>query len=85
VRLPDGSIASITAIPLPDKFDTLLQSWDMAFKDNATSDYVVGQVWAALKADRFLFDQKRDRLNMPATKLALTALSAKWPQRMLPS
>jgi predicted phage terminase large subunit-like protein len=39
----------------------------------------VGQVWAALKADRFLLDQKRDRLNMPATKLALTALSAKWP------
>jgi predicted phage terminase large subunit-like protein len=79
VRLPDGSICSILAVPLPDQFDALLQSWDMAFKDKVTSDYVVGQVWAALKADRFLLDQRRNRLNMPDTKAAVTAMSAKWP------
>jgi predicted phage terminase large subunit-like protein len=80
VRMPEnGSLCAIPAIPLPDRFDSLIQSWDMSFKDKITSDYVVGQVWGTLKADRFLLDQKRDRLNMPATKSAVTALSEKWP------
>jgi predicted phage terminase large subunit-like protein len=79
VRMPDGSLCAIAAIPLPDRFDQVLQSWDCAFKDKITSDYVVGQVWAALKADRFLLDQKRDRLNMPATKAAVTTMTEKWP------
>jgi len=79
VRMPDGSFLSVDPVPLPEKFDRMLQSWDLAFKDLATSDYVVGQVWAGLKADRFLLDQRRDRLNMPATKAALRAMSEKWP------
>jgi phage terminase large subunit-like protein len=47
VRLPDGSMQKIHAIHLPDNLDQELQSWDMAFKDLATSDYVAGQVWGA--------------------------------------
>jgi len=53
-----------------------MQSWDMAFKDKATSDYVVGQVWGAQGADRFLLDQRRARMDMPATQEAVRALSA---------
>jgi hypothetical protein len=45
VRLPDGGVVNIQAVPVPAEFDTMIQSWDMAFKDKATSDYVVGQVW----------------------------------------
>jgi predicted phage terminase large subunit-like protein len=79
IRMPDGEIKSIPAVPLPEQFDQMLQSWDMTFKDLSTSDYVVGQVWSAIKADRFLLDQRRDRLNMPATKAAVKAMSEKWP------
>ena len=80
VRLPNGEIQKIPALPLPPQFDQLLQSWDLAFKDLATSDYVVGQVWAAVGGDRFLLDQRRDRLDMPRTVEALRALSGRWPQ-----
>jgi predicted phage terminase large subunit-like protein len=67
----------------PATFDAVIQSWDMAFKDKATSDFVVGQVWGARGADRFLLDQVRGRMNFPATLVAVRALSAKWPQATL--
>ncbi len=54
VRLLDGSLQQVHAMELPAKFDEMLQSWDMAFKDLSTSDYVVGGVWGSGGADRFL-------------------------------
>jgi predicted phage terminase large subunit-like protein len=80
VRMPDGQMASIQAVPLPEEFDSQIQSWDLAFKDKATSDYVVGQVWASKGADRFLLDQRRERMDMPQTKEAIRMMSAKWPK-----
>src|ERR1022692_2815437 len=62
VRMADGTVESIAAVSLPERFDQVVQSWDLAFKDLATSDYVVGQVWAARRADRFLLDQRRERM-----------------------
>jgi predicted phage terminase large subunit-like protein len=79
VRLADGSLQRIHAVDLPDDFDEVLGSWDMAFKDLSTSDYVAGGVWAAKKADRFLLDQVRERLSFPRTLEAVKSLSAKWP------
>jgi predicted phage terminase large subunit-like protein len=76
VRLADGTFARIEAIPLPAHFDMYIQSWDMAFKDLATS--VVGQVWGVHKADRYLLDQRRARLDMPGTKEAVKELTKKW-------
>lgn len=61
----------------------LLASWDMAFKDTASSDYVVGQVWLRRGARAFLLDQVHDRLSFTETCHALRALSAKWPQAVL--
>ena len=80
VRTADGETLSIQAVPIPAQFDTMIQSWDMAFKDHATSDYVVGQVWGAAKADRFLIDQCRARMDMPATKDAVKHFSQQWPK-----
>jgi predicted phage terminase large subunit-like protein len=80
VKTPNGDVLSIEAVPIPAQFDTMLQSWDMAFKDGATSDYVVGQVWGANKADRFLLDQRRERMDMPSTKEAVKDLSRRWPK-----
>lgn len=79
VRMADGELRSIPAVALPENFDQVIQSWDLAFKDLKTSDYVAGQVWGAVKADRFLLDQRRDRLDMPATLAAIRMASDKWP------
>jgi predicted phage terminase large subunit-like protein len=80
VRMPDGGVQMIEAIPLPERMDETIQSWDLAFKGLADSDYVVGQVWGALKADRFLLDQRRERLDMPGTVAAIRSMTAKHPQ-----
>ena len=79
VKLPDGSVEQRQAVELPRRFDMRLQSWDMAFKDTANSDYVVGQVQGALGADRYLLDQIRDRLDFPKTVAAVRTLSRRWP------
>jgi predicted phage terminase large subunit-like protein len=79
VRLPDGSHQSIAALELV-RIDELIQSWDCAFKDLETSDYVVGQVWGRLGADLVLIDQIRDRMDCPSTVRAVRQLSAQWPQ-----
>jgi predicted phage terminase large subunit-like protein len=79
VRIPDGSLQSIPNVPLPEEFDEVVQSWDLSFKDLATSDYVVGQVWGAKGADRYLLDQTRERMDLPRTLDAIRAMSAKWP------
>jgi len=82
VRLPDGSTVSIQAIEVPRQMDEQLQSWDCSFKDLATSDYVVGQVWGRLGAWFFLGDQVRGRMDCPGTVKAVRALKAKWPGTM---
>ncbi len=65
---------------LPDHFEEAIQSWDMAFKDTAVSNYVVGQVWGRRGAEKYLLDQVRDRMDFPATVQAVKTLSAKWPK-----
>lgn len=65
---------------LPSKFDRVIQSWDMTFKDTDGSDYVVGQVWGKLGANVYLLDQVRERLSFTSTIVAVQRLTEKWPQ-----
>lgn len=58
----------------------LVQSWDLAFKGEATSDYVVGQVWLRVGQTAYLLDQVRARMNFNQTCDAIKTMSAKWPQ-----
>jgi predicted phage terminase large subunit-like protein len=74
-----GERISHSPVTLPEKFDEVIQSWDLSFKESATSDYVVGQVWGLVGADRYLLDQTRARMDFPRTLTALKALTAKWP------
>lgn len=60
--------------------DDLLASWDMAFKDLDSSDYVVGQVWARRGASAYLLDQVRGRWGFVETCQRLRELAARWPQ-----
>ncbi len=67
-----------------DHFEHICSTWDCAFKDEATSDYVVGQVWGVKGAKRYLLDQVRDRMDFPATIAAMLAMRDKWkPNSML--
>jgi predicted phage terminase large subunit-like protein len=83
VRLPDGNTRRVHAVDLPDVFDQQLQSWDLAFKDLDTSDYVAGGVWGVKGADRYLLDQVRDRLGFPETVAAIKKMTLKWPKATL--
>jgi len=76
ITRPDGS-------RLVTQADDILASWDMAFKDLESSDYVVGQVWIRRGAETFLLDQVRGRWDFPETCRQLIAFSAKWPQALL--
>lgn len=65
---------------LVDECDELVMSWDMAFKDTKSSDYVVGQVWARRGASVYLLDQVHKRLSFTDTVTAFKAMAARWPQ-----
>lgn len=80
VRNSAGEPVAIEAIPLPEQFDECLQSWDMAFKDLKTSDFVAGGVWARLGAWKFLLDLRHGRLDFVHTCEAVQELSERWPQ-----
>ncbi|HUK89449.1 MAG TPA: phage terminase large subunit [Blastocatellia bacterium] len=79
LRLEDGTFLELEASPLPESLANYLQSWDLAFKDTASSAYVVGQVWAKKGADCFLLDQAREKLDFPETLKAIERMTAKWP------
>ena len=51
----------------PKRFDQVVGSWDMTFKENKTSDFVVGQLWGRKGADFYLLDMVRDRMDFVKT------------------
>lgn len=53
---------------LPNHFSYIAMSWDMAFKDEDDSDYVVGQAWGVSGSDYFLLDEIRGRWDFTVTK-----------------
>ncbi len=79
VRAADGRYHVCRASALPPTFDDHLQSWDFTFKETTSGSYVVGQVWGATGAYRYLTDQYRARVDFPDSVLAVQAMSAKHP------
>ena len=65
---------------IPPKFETEVISWDMAFKDETNSDYVVGQVWGKHRGEFYLIDQVRAKMSFPATVQSFRSLAAKHPR-----
>jgi predicted phage terminase large subunit-like protein len=62
-------------------FDRFLTSWDCAFKGTDSSDYVVGQLWAAAGPDRYLLKQVRRRMTFTETLVEMRtfiATAASW-------
>jgi len=69
-------------VPSNLEIETEFMSWDMTFKDADTSDFVVGQVWGATGARRFLLDQIKERLSFTDTIAAIRTMRAKWPRAL---
>ena len=68
------------SFPLPQEFDQVIQSWDLAMKDTQTSDYSVGQVWGRKMADFFLLDQVRGHLNLGQIERHMKMFTVKYPK-----
>lgn len=79
IRLADGSVVEIPAIDLPESFDEMLQSWDCAFKDLSTSDFVAGQVWGRKGAYKFLLDYVVKHADIIGTVAGIKAWALEWP------
>jgi len=71
-------------ISMLPRFTRIVSSWDTAFEDKTTSDYVVGQVWALHGPDRYLVYSYRRHANLQATKQAMRDAHAwveqRWPR-----
>jgi predicted phage terminase large subunit-like protein len=60
---------------LPPVFHEIIDSWDMSFKDQKSSDFVVGQRWGRLGADVYLLRERRGQMNYPTTRKAVKEFS----------
>jgi predicted phage terminase large subunit-like protein len=65
---------------LPEEFDKVILSWDMSFKDTASSDYVVGQAWGKKGPNFYLLDQLRAKMAFVDTCAAFKKMARDWPQ-----
>jgi predicted phage terminase large subunit-like protein len=61
------------------EWDAICTSWDTNFRGGATSDFVVGQVWARKDGSYYLLDQVRGPWNFPETLKAIRDLIERWP------
>src|SRR5699024_3218600 len=52
---------------LPYRIDRMVLSWDMTFKDNKDTDFVVGQACAEKGADKYLVDEVRRHFSFTET------------------
>lgn len=79
----DRADGSRFVLGVADADTELIQSWDLAFKDTKSSDYVVGQVWLRRGPTAYLLDQVRGRWDFTTTCEKIRALTARWPQATL--
>jgi predicted phage terminase large subunit-like protein len=70
-------------IPLLPRFQRIVSSWDTAFEDKTSSDYVVGQVWGIHGPDRYLLYSYRQHANLRATKEAMRSAHG-WAEQRWP-
>lgn len=79
-RRPEDPIGEPARVALPEQFDTIVQSWDCAFKGTDSSDFVVGRVWGRKGSQFFLLDSVRERMGFGATIEAIRSTTRKWPR-----
>lgn len=79
VKNEDGKYIEIEAIEIPEKFDDMMQSWDMAFKAKKDNDFVGCGIWKKKGADKFLVDLLKERLDFTQSVAAVRNMKKKYP------
>lgn len=65
---------------MPPRFDQVVMGWDFAVKGKTTSDYTVGIVMGRIRADKYVLDIYRKKVNFPDACQALIQMCQRWPQ-----
>lgn len=73
------SIGEVPVVPLPQHFDNICISWDIAVGNDAKGDFSVGQVWAVSGDTYFLLDQVRFRGGYSIFSEKFRLLCSEWP------
>ena len=66
----------------PEKFDQIIQSWDLTFDSKENSDFTVGAVYGKLGPDVYLLDRVRERMNVLDQMRAIENMRSKWPEAL---
>jgi len=69
-----------TKSDLPTVFDEVVQSWDLAIDNKASSDYVAGQVWGRKGGNHYLLKRIKKRMSFTETIDLIKQMSATYPQ-----
>jgi predicted phage terminase large subunit-like protein len=60
-------------------FEQIIQSWDLAFKDDKDNDFVVGHVWGRVGANFYLLRRDKGHKSFPETLKAIRSMSQDFP------
>ena len=63
-----GEYIQSLVVDLPDEFDKVIDSWDLAFEGELSSDDVVGSKWSKKGASKFLLDFMVGKMGYKETK-----------------
>jgi len=76
VRFKDesGKYRESTIVELPDKFDKIIDSWDLAFGGEKENDDVVGVKIAKKGANKYFLEEEIDKMDYPATRKSVRKL-----------
>lgn len=66
-------------VELPERFDSKVQAWDLAFDSKEGSDEVAGHVWAARGLDSYLLDRVFKKMNFVESRDAIVDLRDRHP------
>jgi predicted phage terminase large subunit-like protein len=61
-------------------FDDVMQSWDLAIDNKATSDFVAGQVWGRKGANHYLLKRIKKRMSFVESVEMIKQVSQSFPQ-----
>lgn len=79
IAIPGEKTIEKKPVSLPPAFEQIVQSWDMAFKDEKENDFVAGHVWGRIGANVYLLDRIKQRLDFPKSLKAVRKMSEKYP------
>ena len=77
VALAGAGELRFPCVARPDGFDQRINSWDCAFKDEETSDYVAGGDWGRVGPRFYLLHQAYGHFSFPATCQQVVMLRAR--------